>query len=87
MADQCFLLGAGGGGPDAWAVRESMMKPWQSAVTHRLVLQRQQGSAPAAAASAARREGASVGHSAKWVKPSLPGEDRFLVDGSGVCVL
>lgn len=52
-----------------------MLKPWQQFVTHRLVLKKMGG-------------GGAVGspqrHLAKWIKPEIPVDDKFMVGTVGI---
>ncbi|KAL4521372.1 hypothetical protein Ndes2437B_g08037 [Nannochloris sp. 'desiccata'] len=68
--------GRGGSSSDtAWAYRDVMLKPWQQFVTHRLVLKKMGG-------------GGAVGspqrHLAKWIKPEIPVDDKFMVGTVGI---
>ena len=78
---------------DPWAHRDSMMKPWQDLVTHRILLRAEpsgggsSGGGRGAAHTAAAAEGSLPVRLAKWVLPEDATVVRFGLDQDGVHVL
>lgn len=77
---------------DPWAHRDSMMKPWQDLVTHRILLRAEPsgsggGGRGAAHAASAAAEGSPPVRLAKWVLPEDATVVRFGLDQDGVHVL
>ena len=86
---------AAGQPPDPWAHRDSMMKPWQDIVTHRLMLRAEAssgsggggGARGAAHAAGAAAEGSPPVRLAKWVLPEDAAVMHFGLDQEGVHLL
>lgn len=80
---------AAGQPPDPWAHRDSMMKPWQDLVSHRLMLRAEPsvvvGGGGRAAGAAA--DGSPPVRLAKWVLPEDATVVRFGLDQEGVHLL
>ncbi|PRW59359.1 DNA repair XRCC2-like protein isoform X1 isoform A [Chlorella sorokiniana] len=83
---------AAGQAQDPWAHRDSMMKPWQELVTHRLMLRAEPGSSGGgggrgAAHAAVAGQGSPPVCLAKWVLPDDAVVMRFGLEPGGISLL